>query len=146
MQRKAPAAAPESPVHDPILAWCGDVMALFAGPLGEVRFPDVDAPTLGAAADELRAAQLEIEALERALDDARARARDRGDAFAELCRRALAYARVFASAQPELRAALDDVRMPVEAAAHGPAPRKRGRPRKDSVTVALLPDDAAAAQ
>ena len=135
-----------TPTHDPVAPWCAEVLSLFAGPLGEVRFPDIDAAVLDASADAVRLAQLEVESLERALDEARVRTRDAGIVLGDLCGRALAYARVFASAQPELQAALASVRTPSERPSLELAPRKRGRPRKDSATATLLPEDAAAAQ
>jgi hypothetical protein len=133
-----------APVHDPIAPWCADVIGLFAGPLGEVRFPDVDATILASAAEAVHAAQCEVESLEHALELARTRTRDSNAALAELCSRGLAYARVFSSAQPELAAAIEGMRIPNERPGPELAPRKRGRPRKDAATVALLPDDDAA--
>lgn len=137
---------PTLPQHDPIAPWCADVLGLFAGPLVEVRFPDVESATLESAADEVRRAQLEAEALERALDEARGRTLEANAALADRCTRALAYARVFATAQPELEAAVAAVRARTERPSAELAPKKRGRPRKDSATVELLPDDALAAQ
>jgi hypothetical protein len=133
------------PAHDPVAPWCADVLGLFSGPLGEVRFPDVDQAILESGVEAVRRAQLEVESLEHALDEARVRTRDANLVLADLCGRALAYARVFASAQPELQPALAAVRTPSDRASHELAPRKRGRPRKDSATATLLPDDAAVA-
>jgi hypothetical protein len=133
-----------APLHDPIAPWCADVIGLFAGPLGDVHFPDVDATILSSAAAAVHEAQREVESLEHALALARTRARDSNAALAELCSRGLAYARVFSSAQPELAAAIAGMRAPTERVAPELAPKKRGRPRKDAATVALLPDDDAA--
>lgn len=144
MSRSTP--TPPNPLYDPIAPWCADVLALFTGMLGDVRFPDVDAKILGGAAEAVRSAQLEVEALERALELARTKARDTNAALADLCTRGLAYARVFSSANPELAAAIDGIRNPTERTGPELAPKKRGRPRKDSSTVALLPDESAAAQ
>ena len=141
-----PCEAMLSPTHDPVAPWCADVLTLFAGALGDVQFPDVDGPTLEGAAQTVRGAQLETESLERALDEARARTHTANAEFAELCGRALAYARVFASTQPELEAALATVRTRSDKPLAELAQKKRGRPRKDRATVELLPDDAIAAQ
>jgi hypothetical protein len=142
---RTPSKSRPEPQHDPVAPWCGDVLRLFAGSLAAVRFPDVDEATLVAAADALRAAQVEIERLERELDEARGRLREQNTAFAEQCGRALAYARVYASTQPELQPEVEAVR-PVATRTSEPEPKRRGRPRKDVATVELLPDDVAAAQ
>lgn len=144
MSRNANKSRPE-PQHDPVAPWCSDVLRLFAGPLAPVRFPDVDEPTLLANAETIRVAQVEIERLERELDDSRARLREANAGFAELCSRALAYARVYALGQPELQTELDAVR-PVAVRSSEPEPKRRGRPRKDVATAELIPDDAAAAE
>lgn len=147
---RAPATRPAdpspTPAHDPIAPWCADTLALFAGALADVRFPDVDAASLAAGAAEVRRAQVEIEALERALDDARVAMQATHAGFVDRCHRALAYARVFATAQPEHEAAVTAVCAPLARPAAESTPRRRGRPPKDRATVELLPDDAIAAQ
>lgn len=144
MSRNANKTRPE-PQHDPIAPWCSDVIRLFAGPLAAVRFPDVDEATLVANAETIRSAQVEIERLERELDESRGRLRETNAAFADLCGRALAYARVYAAGQPELQQELEAVR-PIVSRTTEPEPKRRGRPRKDVATAELIPEDAAAAQ
>ncbi len=145
--KTAPTAG--TPTHDPVAPWCAQIVALFGGPLEAVRFPDIDATALAAATEAVRQAQLEVEALERALDEARGQTQAANGLCAELCTRALAYARVFATDKPELAAEIATVSVPAASnrasAVADQAPRRRGRPRKDSITVALLPDDAASA-
>lgn len=152
-----PTTAPTSarPDRDPLTPFGHEMLALFAGPLADVRFPDLDRSTLQASADEAVRAQLEVESMERALDDARSRAREASAAFVSATTRALAYARVFATGQPALEAVL--ATSPVLASSTPTHPRdardgktegekkRRGRPRKDASTAELLPMGAARA-
>lgn len=135
---------------DPISPFCHDVLGLFRGPFAQVRFPDLDRSSLEGEAQALLAAQLEVESLERALDEARQRTREAGAVLTASATRALAYARVFTSgqpvaAQPALEAALAEVRSEVRSAVRAPAPteaaaaQKKKRTRKDHGTAELLP-------
>ena len=131
------AASPETALlFDPTPAMCADVLALFSGPLADVRFPDLDRASLEVEAASLLSAQREVEALERALDSARAHTRDAVAQLTATSQRALAYARVFAMGQPALEEALSDVRT-----SDGPrtesAPKKR-KARKENGTGDLL--------
>ncbi len=94
------------PERDPLSALGHEVLSLFRGPLADVRFPELDRASLDAAADDALAAQVEVEATERALEDARNRAREASASFGRSVARALAYARVFAQGQPELEGLL----------------------------------------
>jgi hypothetical protein len=141
-----PGASPAAPVRDPIPAFVHGVLGLFGGPLADVRFPDIDRASLEALAQGCCDAQLELEALEAALESARARTRAAQEALGDRAQRALAYARVFALGQPELEEALSSLRAPGKGATQereakaasssglleGEAPRRRGRPRKVS--------------
>ena len=146
------------PERDPVSPFGHEILALFLGPLAGVRFPDVDGEILDRCADDAYAAQIEVEAAERALEEARARTRDATAVFLASATRALAYARVFAAGQPVLEAALAAPGL----AAPGPAvssadqaranparlereTRRRGRPKKDLTTRDLLPMGSASA-
>jgi hypothetical protein len=129
-------ASPDALLFDPTPALCADVLALFAGPLAEVRFPDLDRASLETEATALLRAQHEVEALERSLDLARGRTRDAVAQLTAASQRALAYARVFAMGQPALEEALADVRTSDSPRAEA-APKKR-KPRKENGTGDLL--------
>lgn len=129
--KSSTALAPEL-LFDPTPALCADVLALFSGPLAEVRFPDLDRTSLESEAAALLDAQREVEALERSLDSARQRTREAVAQLTATSQRALAYARVFAMGQPALEEALSEVRT-----SEGPradaAPKKR-KARKENGT------------
>jgi hypothetical protein len=141
------------PVRDPITPFAHGVLELFRGPLSDVRFPDTDRVSLEALAEACCEAQLEVEALEAALESARARTRGAQEALADHASRALAYARVFAIGQRELEEAIAAVRSPSQKTdtrdakttsstgqVEGEVVRRRGRPRKVSGEP-LLPMD-----
>ncbi|MFO0713145.1 MAG: hypothetical protein U0353_25035 [Sandaracinus sp.] len=150
----AGAGSSARPLRDPISPFVHDVLELFEGPLGEVRFPDADRASLTQLADAANEAQCEVEALEAALEAARARARAAQETLGDHASRALAYARVFAMGQPSLENAVSAVRTSARTesrerdtkspsssgAIEGEAPRRRGRPRK-SVGEPMLPID-----
>jgi len=69
----APSKEAAQPERDPVSPFCHDVLDVFRGPLADVRFPDVDRADLEAREGATVSAQLEVEALERALEAARAR-------------------------------------------------------------------------
>ncbi len=122
---------PHQPQRDPLSPLARDVLSLFAEELAEVRFPDLDRACLEAGRDALCEAQLDVERIESELDAARALVTTRGEALTLKAQRALAYARVFAEANPELAlrvAALSDAK--ASPSARGHEPKKRGRPRK----------------
>lgn len=141
----APAAAtPGAPVTliasgpgappDPIPAELRAALALFAGPLARLSFPDVDAARLEEHADAVRAAAAELAAARAAVDAAQRCLEDRTARLAATARRGLAYARIYADAHPEqgeLREAVAaaEAARPPAAPATPPAPR-RGRPPK----------------
>lgn len=129
------------PGRDPISPFVHGVLGLFDGTLSDVRFPDVDRDSLSALAAAAREAQCEVEALEAALEAARARTRGAQELLGEHAGRALAYARVFATGQPELEEALAALRVPAKtevretktASSSGAIEgegKRRGRPRK----------------
>lgn len=143
------------------------VLALFEGPLGGVRFPEVDNEALQALASAVRSSAREVATARAALVVAQA---DLGAAerslvadelaLRERCVRAIAYARVYATtAEPSLRDSLAGVLSSIDlpSAMHsagaraasrglaaapgvppsGAAPRRRGRPRAASRGTAV---------
>ncbi|MBK8238748.1 MAG: hypothetical protein IPK74_24745 [Deltaproteobacteria bacterium] len=133
--------ATEGPLRDPIPAGARAVLSLFEGPLATVRFPELDADVLAARASTVLEAQREVEALERALDDARARTCEANAQLATAATAALAYAKIYARDRDELQPLLDAIVLPQGGGRHEAAlaPRRRGRPRKDASTAELLP-------
>lgn len=83
----------QQPIDPPLLA----LLALFEGPLAEVRFPDVDRSSLAALAQQVRERASLVEAAEAALVEARVSLRAAREALAQHGERALAYARVYSA-------------------------------------------------
>jgi hypothetical protein len=125
------------------------LLDLFAGPLADVRFADLDAQTLAKAAAEVETGEEELTAAQAALDAVRARLHERQEALLQVAHRALAYARVYAEQDEALAASVAAIALPrpvrrVRAGGEAlvlspdPAPmssdgtRPRGRPRKVS--------------
>lgn len=102
------------------------LLQLFDAELAGIKFPDVDRDVLTRALAALADADAEVAAADTRAQTARAAAADRRHELRELCRRALAYARVYAEGSAELSQRLDALAAPPRAA----APKKRGRPRK----------------
>jgi len=133
------------PDHDPISDVDHQILALFREQLAELRFPDLDTTQLEVAADAVYAAQVEVEAIELALHEARLRVLASVQSLHLLAERGLAYASVYAMGKPEMEAQVQAIR---QASSHAPsprepraeveAPRRRGRARKDA-TASLLP-------
>jgi hypothetical protein len=125
------------------------VLDLFTTSLADVRFADVDGPTLARLAAGVEAAALAVATAQAALDAARDALQERQDALLQHAQRALAYARVYAEGDAALSQQLDTVTLPrptrraraedalVLAADVQPAPRPRGRPRKVPVAEPL---------
>jgi hypothetical protein len=129
------------------------VLALFTTSLADVRFADVDGPTLARLAAGVEAAAEAVATAQSALDAAREALQERQDTLLQHAQRALAYARVYADGDVELSQQIDAVSLPrAPRRARGedalvlstdvpPAPRPRGRPRKvpvaEPVTGAL---------
>lgn len=129
------------------------VLDLFSTHLADVRFGDVDAPSLARLAADVQAAADVTTAAQIALDSARITLHERQEALLLHAQRALAYARVYAEADESLSAHLEAITLPraarrsrTDAHAHAstttpnelvltssdtPAARRpRGRPRK----------------
>ena len=118
------------------------LLDLFATSLADVRFADVDGPSLARCAAEVEAAgQAEVVA-RLALDATHLALQEKQEALLERAQRALAYARVYAESDPSLAASLEAIDLPraprrttagdafVLSTAAETSPRPRGRPRK----------------
>ncbi len=126
------------------------VLDLFSTDLRDLRFADVDAARLTAAAADLEAAAVATAAAQTALDDARAHQLALQDTLTSLVQRALAYARVYAESNPALASRLDAVSLPrvvrrstrvddatiASTSETAPTRRPRGRPRKVPPAIA----------
>jgi hypothetical protein len=118
------------------------ILALFTTSLADVRFADVDGPTLARLAADVESAAESVAAAQSALDAARDAFQERQDALLQHAQRALAYARVYAEDDAALSEQLDAINLPrptrrarseetlVLAADAQPGQRPRGRPRK----------------
>lgn len=102
------------------------LLQLFDADLTDVRFPDVDRDVLTRSLAALAEASAAVDAAEAQLLVARARSTERREELQRLCRRAVAYARVYAEATPALAPKLDAL----VGAPRAAGPKKRGRPRK----------------
>ena len=122
---------------DPTPPLAADVLALFRGQFADVCFPDVDRDSLDVDASALLACQAQVESLEHALEQARQETKAAASHLAANAERALAYAKVFAMGQPELEAALAEVRaVRGESTTKERAPKKR-RAARASASVQL---------
>jgi hypothetical protein len=119
------------------------LLDLFATSLADVRFADVDGPSLARYAAAVDAAAERVAAAQLALDAARGVLQESQDALLAQAQRALSYARVYAEGDERLSAELEAVTLPratrrsrpedavvPASAAPAPPPRPRGRPRK----------------
>jgi hypothetical protein len=118
------------------------LLDLFATSLADVRFADVDGPSLARCAAEVETAA-QAEAIARsALDAAHVALQEKQEALLQRAHRALAYARVYAESDPTLAASLEAIGLPraarratageslVLSTASETAPRPRGRARR----------------
>jgi hypothetical protein len=115
----------ESPIPDAVRA----VLALFEGPLAEVRFPQVDGETLAAQASVVEQRRAILQRALEAVQAARAELEAEQRSLLDQARRAHAYASVFAEGDEQLSeqlAKIDFGERPVAPA------KKRGRkPKRD---------------
>jgi hypothetical protein len=132
---------------DPTPAFPREVLALFREELADVHFPGCDLAVLEEAEESVLAAQIEVERIEAELEAARIA---RAAQLAELetkAERALAYARVFASAHPELNERVSELGRKKSAAASDPsvAAKKRTRAKRNADGAELFGDAGAPA-
>jgi len=100
--------APMTSLSPPLQA----VVALFRGPLQNVRFADIDAAGLSTLAQEVEGAAAEVEAHEAKLSDLRQLLAQKQEALLGLAQQALAYARIYAEGDEALSAELNDIALP----------------------------------
>jgi hypothetical protein len=127
-----------SAIHPAVQA----LLDLFATSLADVRFADVDGPSLARCAGEVATAEQAEVVARLALDAAQLALQDKQEVLLQRAQRALAYARVYAENDPALAASLEAIGLPrparraavgdalVLSAASETSPRPRGRPRK----------------
>lgn len=116
------------------------ILEIFDGPLRELRFGDIDAPTLRRLASEVESSAAELEAQQAALNALRQTLSERQEQLLQQAQRALAYARVYAENDEALSAQL--------AAIHLPRGAKRAKAEAapaaaSSPTASDAPSDAA---
>jgi hypothetical protein len=97
------------------------LLELFKGPLGNVRFADIDAEGLANLAAEVEAAASEVQRQEGQVAQLREALIDRQEALLQLAQRALAYARVYAENDEALLEEVNRIALP-----RAPKPRKPG--------------------
>jgi hypothetical protein len=117
------------------------VLALFKGPLSDVRFADVDASGLESVAVEVERAAAAVQEQEANLAALRLSLGERQEALLSLAHRALAYARVYAESDEALSARLNAISLPRAA-----KPRKSARPPQAQAEVAADTSAEAAVQ
>lgn len=104
-----------------------ELVDVFEERAAELKFPDLDAKTLGAAVKEVEAAVADVQRLEAELERARELLSGKQEALLGKSQRALAYARVYAEEDPELSERLAKVLLP--------RPRKSSAPRTDGASA-----------
>lgn len=139
-----------SVTNEVVPAELGAVVRLFEESLAGVAFPDVNADALRGMAEAVRRAAVEVERARSVLEAAELAADEATAQLRRAAERGLAYARIYADADPTrqpLRVAIERtgeaVTPPVAPAA--PTGKKRGRPRKvaeDSLFGAPAADEA----
>jgi hypothetical protein len=136
------------PKDDPVAPFARAVLQLFREDLRKVRFPDLDGESLAAAAEELKAAQLEVECVEQALASAREVVRERERQLNAQAGRGLSYARIFASGNLSLsaRIAQIDLLAPESAGLASAPGKKRGRPRGEGSSARDANKESASAE
>lgn len=130
------------------------LLQLFSS-LPDVRFPDLDPAALQDAVARVKERHLELMHIEAQQQAVRTALDDEHEALLKKGHRLLAYMKVFAEADPQLAEKVGTVALPrlrrvvpqVATNVNEPsltpptdAPKKRGRPRKESATDALFGD------
>jgi multidrug efflux pump subunit AcrA (membrane-fusion protein) len=128
------ASAADSAQHDPTSPFVLEVIELYREEtLAQARFPGLDCEVLLAAQRALLETQLELERCEAQLAAAKAALVAQLESLESKAERALGYARVFATGDPELTARLAEVgrKKPILVGERAP-PRRRGRPKQNA--------------
>lgn len=110
-----------------------ELLAIFDGPLAEVRFPGVDRGMLLDLAAQVEGESVRVEELRAQLDTAYAGLIEVKGRLQRAAEQGLAYARVFSAGDPELTARLAEVNL-------------AGEPRRRKAAAATGEPDAAAAE
>lgn len=119
----------------------------------DLRFPDLDAKVLHEAVARVKETSLEVAQAEAALQAAKGVLEREHETLLRLAQRAHAYLKVFAEADERLSEQVEAISLPrlrrtaVVKAETGAdlavAPKRRGRPRKDSTAPSLFEEAAA---
>jgi hypothetical protein len=135
---KSPSSAPSLGALSMLSSRSREILELYASALPEVAFPDLDLASLHNAADQLRAAQDEVDRLESEVRDARELVASVSASLDARAERALAYARIYAEGKPELQAAVSAIRSSGTHDGEGAVTKRRGRPRKNEAHESQL--------
>ncbi|WP_394826238.1 hypothetical protein [Pendulispora albinea] len=128
------------------------LIEIFRTELADLRFADMDAKGLSDVATDVQSATDALTTAQAAVDAARAQLQERQEALLHYAQRALAYARIYAETNDDLRTRLEGIALPrparrpnpkadetpassPEASADAPV-RRRGRPRKSETGTA----------
>lgn len=137
------------PDQNPIPTAVKELLALFDGPLADVRFPEVDGTALREQAASVEAGVRDVEAAAAAWAEAKRTVDARLEILLQKAQRALSYARIYAEDKPELDATLAALVLPRwgdprgnKAGAEVAPARKRGRPRKADATATPPKEEA----
>lgn len=135
---------PSSAVPEPVRA----LVSLFEGPLAELRFPDLDATSLGEAVSEVEARRSELQRALATVQAAREQLESAQAALLTHARKGHAYATVYAAEDEALTASLAEIKLD----ARSLTPKRRGRrkkakkkapPSKSQTTLSVAEHDAA---
>jgi len=123
----------ESPIPESVRA----VLALFEGPLAELRFPQIDGERLATQAAEVERCRVELQRALETVQAARSCLEHEQQTLLEQARQAHAYATVYAMEDPPLAEQLAAIKLDARALA---PPKKRGRKPKQAKNQTTLND------
>ncbi|MCX4245158.1 hypothetical protein [Paraliomyxa miuraensis] len=130
-----------TPARDPVSEPLAALITVFGEHAGSLCFPDVDHPILEDLAAELRQAAAEVDRQERALAAARHDLDERTRALRTRAERGLAYARIFAEDDDELRQQLETIDLGGDKAAAPKRSAKKAPPRRTRRTKPAIADE-----
>jgi aminoglycoside phosphotransferase len=116
----------------PVAADVAAVVELFTEDLAGVRFPGVDAESLGQSVEVVRARATDVDAMRAALDEAKSALAAAQADLRGLAARGLAYARVFAAGDESLAARVDAVALEGVAEPRTVPRKRRARPAPEA--------------